>query len=165
MSTGLDQETETMVRSLAETLVERRLFCATAESCTGGWIAQTLTSIAGSSAWFDCGFVTYSNEAKVRLLGVRHDTLDRFGAVSEPVAAEMAAGAVASSGAQAAVAVTGVAGPDGGTRDKPVGTVAFGWMVPGIEEPAVESVLFRGGRSEIRWATVLHAIAGLKSRL
>lgn len=165
MVSGLDQETETMVMSLAATLVERRLLCATAESCTGGWIAQTLTSIAGSSDWFDCGFVTYSNEAKVRLLGVHRDTLDRFGAVSEPVAAQMATGAVAYSGAQAAVAVTGVAGPDGGTLDKPVGTVAFGWMVPGIEEPAVETALFRGDRSEIRWATVVHAIAGLKARL
>lgn len=161
----LDAETESMVRGLAGLLEARGISCATAESCTGGWIAQTLTTVPGSSNWFDCGFVTYSNEAKMRHLGVKAESLERFGAVSEAVASEMALGALTNSGARSAVSVTGVAGPDGGSPDKPVGTVVFGWIVPGMDRPDVESVLFNGDRADIRWGAVVHAISGLTGRL
>jgi len=160
-----EREPESLVRELAIKLQERSLYCATAESCTGGWIAQTLTALAGSSDWFDCGFVTYSNESKCRLLGVDREVIDRYGAVSEEVAREMALGAIAGSRAGAAVAVTGIAGPAGGTDEKPVGTVAFGWLVHGMVAPEVETVLLNGDRTEIRWATVVHALAGLHHRI
>lgn len=156
---------QVLVLELAGKLEEHRLLCATAESCTGGWIAQTLTSVTGSSNWFDCGFVTYSNESKARLLGVNSDIIEKRGAVSTQVARAMTAGAVTNSNAQAVVAVTGIAGPDGGTDEKPVGTVVFGWVVPGMAQPDVESVLFRGDRTNIRWAAVVHAITGLVYRL
>lgn len=156
---------QAQVIELAGKLEKRGLLCATAESCTGGWIAQTLTSVAGSSNWFDCGFVTYSNESKTRLLGVGRELLEKRGAVSAHVAGAMAAGAVANSNAKAAVAVTGIAGPDGGTAEKPVGTVVFGWVVPGAAEPEVETRLFTGDRTDIRRAAVAHAITGLASRL
>lgn len=162
---GLDYETDTRVRALAAKLESARLKCATAESCTGGWIAQTLTSIAGSSNWFDCGFVTYSNESKQRLLGVDPELIEKHGAVSGEVARAMAAGAVVNSDAAAAVAVTGIAGPDGGSAGKPVGTVVFGWLTPGLAQPEVETILFPGGRNDVRWATVVHAIAGLDRRI
>ena len=143
---------------------ERKLKLATAESCTGGWIAQALTSVAGSSEWFERGFVTYSNEAKRELLGVRPHTLSRHGAVSRETAKEMAAGALARSRAQVAVAVTGVAGPGGGTKAKPVGTVCFAWS---RKRGAVESVTrhFRGGRERVRLQSVVFALKGLLERL
>lgn len=165
LDSGFNSETETIVRALASKLQFMQLKCATAESCTGGWIAQTLTSLAGSSDWFDCGFITYSDESKHRLLGVDPGLIETYGAVSEHVAREMAAGAVANSSAGAAVAVTGIAGPDGGTAEKPVGTVVFGWLVPGLSEPALETIRFPGGRTDIRWATVVHAITGLTDRI
>ena len=112
-------------------LAVRKWTLATAESCTGGLVAGAITDIAGSSGWFDRGFVTYSNEAKVDLLGVRPETLARFGAVSEATVREMAAGALGRSRADIAVAVTGVAGPAGGTPEKPVGLVWFAWAVRG----------------------------------
>jgi len=143
---------------------ERKLKLATAESCTGGWIAQALTSVAGSSEWFERGFVTYSNEAKRELLGVRPHTLSRHGAVSRETAKEMAAGALARSRAQVAVAVTGVAGPGGGTKAKPVGTVCFAWS---RKRGAVESVTrhFQGGRERVRLQSVVFALKGLLERL
>src|SRR5689334_15846625 len=123
------------MKSLAEQvgarLLDRRLLLATAESCTGGWVSQELTAIAGSSAWFERGFVTYSNAAKEEMLGVRTETLARHGAVSEEVAAEMALGALAHSHASVAVSVTGIAGPSGGSATKPVGMVCFAWALSG----------------------------------
>lgn len=128
----------------------------TAESCTGGWIAKCITDIAGSSAWLERGFVTYSNEAKQEMLGVGADTLAQHGAVSEPVAREMAAGALAHSRATLAVAVSGVAGPGGGTPAKPVGTVCFGWARAG--RVASETCRFAGDRDQVRQQSVAHAL-------
>ncbi|MFT3813476.1 MAG: CinA family protein [Acidovorax sp.] len=132
---------------------------ATAESCTGGMIAAACTDLSGSSQWFERGFVTYSNAAKAELLGVPEALIAQHGAVSEPVARAMAEGAVAHSRAQASVAVTGVAGPTGGTADKPVGLVWFGWCVNGATHS--ESQRFAGDRAAVRAATVRHALARL----
>ena len=145
-------------------LKKRNLKLATAESCTGGWIAQAVTSVSGSSGWFDRGFVTYSNEAKKELLGVRKRTLSRHGAVSRETAEEMAAGALARSRAQVSIAVTGVAGPTGGTRAKPVGTVCFAWS---RKRGAIDSDTrhFRGGRDKVRRQSVEFALKGLLERL
>ena len=135
----------------------------TAESCTGGWIAQCLTAIAGSSEWFERGFVTYSNDAKVEMLGVEADTLVAHGAVSEATAAAMAAGALRHSHADWALAVTGIAGPGGGSADKPVGTVCFGWAaVDGRVD--TQTVRFAGDREQVRAQAVAHAFEGLLER-
>lgn len=141
-------------------LVARGLMLATAESCTGGLIAGACTDLAGSSAWFDRGFVTYSNAAKSEMLGVPPALIAAHGAVSEPVARAMADGAVAHSAAQVAVAVTGVAGPSGGSADKPVGTVWFGWCVDGRTHS--ERRRFDGDRAAVRAQTVAHALAQLR---
>src|SRR3954469_11316719 len=133
---------------------------ATAESCTGGLVAGAITDIAGSSAWFERGFVTYSNDAKMELLGVLKATLDAHGAVSEPTAREMAEGALLHSRAQLAVAITGVAGPGGGTVDKPVGMVCFAWSGLGVPTVAVTK-RFAGNRAGVRRAAVLAALEGL----
>lgn len=132
----------------------------TAESCTGGWLAKAITDLAGSSTWFDRGFVTYSNEAKIELLGVRQKTLDMHGAVSEETAREMAAGALANSRADIAVAITGVAGPDGGTVDKPVGTVWIAWAGRDGDTMAAHHV-FDGSRNHVRGVAVIEALKGL----
>lgn len=137
---------------------------ALAESCTGGWIAKVCTDLSGSSAWFERGLVTYSNRAKSEELGVSASSIRRFGAVSEIVAAEMARGARNVAHADFAVAVTGIAGPDGGSPDKPVGTVCFGWVAPD-DEPETETCLFSGDRDEVRRKTVAHALDGLLSRV
>jgi nicotinamide-nucleotide amidase len=147
------------VTALAERLLAHRLMLATAESCTGGLISAACTDLAGSSAWFERGFVSYSNEAKTELLGVPAALIAQHGAVSEPVARAMAAGAVGHSHAQVAVAVTGVAGPGGGSPDKSVGTVWFAWATPqGLWS---ERQVFPGDRAAVRQATVDHALAGL----
>ena len=137
---------------------------ATAESCTGGWVAQAVTSVSGSSAWFDRGFVTYSNDAKRDMLGVRAETLAANGAVSEHAAREMAAGALDRSGAGVAVSVTGVAGPTGGSSEKPVGMVCFAWAVRG---GAVESETrrFEGDREAIRRQSVIRSLQGVLERV
>jgi nicotinamide-nucleotide amidase len=155
--------TPALVAQLARELKARGLMMATAESCTGGLIAGACTEVSGSSEWFERGFVTYSNEAKHELLGVPAELIAQHGAVSEPVARAMAAGAVAHSHAQLAVAVTGVAGPTGGSADKPVGTVWLGWATPG--GVFTEHQRFDGDRSAVRQATVRHALAGLLQRL
>ncbi|MDR7149605.1 nicotinamide-nucleotide amidase [Hydrogenophaga palleronii] len=155
--------TLTLVETLASELKSRGLMMATAESCTGGLIAGACTELSGSSDWFERGFVTYSNVAKVELLGVPAELIDTHGAVSEPVARAMAAGAVAHSKAQLTVSVTGVAGPTGGTPEKPVGTVWFGWATP--QGVFTEHQRFDGDRAAIRQATVSHALAGLLARL
>jgi nicotinamide-nucleotide amidase len=133
---------------------------ATAESCTGGWVAQCLTSIAGSSDWFDRGFITYSNDAKQEMLGVSAEMLATHGAVSEATAVAMATGALRHSRADWALAITGVAGPSGGSPDKPVGTVCFGWAGPDGRLLA-ETRRFEGGRAEVRAQSVAHALKGM----
>lgn len=140
----------------------RRAGCrvATVESCTGGGIAQAITAIAGASDWFECGFVTYSNAAKTDLVGVPGDLIGRHGAVSAQVATAMAEGGLYRSGADYCVAVTGVAGPNGGTARAPVGTVYFAWAGRG-RETAAKRVDFDGDRAAIREQTVAHALAGL----
>lgn len=143
---------------------QRRLLIATAESCTGGWAATVITHTAGSSGWFERGFVTYSNEAKTELLGVRPETLARFGAVSQETAAEMATGALENSNALISLSITGIAGPTGGSPGKPVGTVCFGWCQRGAE-PTSACLHFAGGRREVRQQAVMHAIQGLLERL
>jgi nicotinamide-nucleotide amidase len=157
-------EAEQLADRLADALRRHGWMLATAESCTGGWIAQVLTSRAGSSAWFERGFVTYSNAAKEEMLGVAASTLQRWGAVSEQTAAEMAQGAIARSRAQAALAVTGIAGPSGGSADKPVGTVAFAWVLPG---GAVRTARHRfdGDRCEVRARSVIEALRGMLASL
>lgn len=154
--------TET-VHKLADTLRELGWQLCTAESCTGGLIAGACTDLAGSSDWFDRGFVTYSNAAKAEMLGVPMPLIERYGAVSEPVARAMAEGALARSKAQASVAVTGVAGPSGGSADKPVGTVWFAWSVNG--HISSECQHFDGNRAAVRRATVIHALDSLLAKL
>jgi nicotinamide-nucleotide amidase len=151
------------VAELAELLLARGLKLSTAESCTGGWLAKTLTDRPGSSAWFEYGFVTYGNNAKDRLLGVRPATLEAHGAVSQQVAEEMASGARRVSGADLAVAITGVAGPDGGTADKPVGTVWLAWAGPDGQLGA-ERWEFAGDRESVRRQSVAAALDGTLAR-
>ena len=143
-------------RLLADCLQKDRLKLATAESCTGGMISAACTDLAGSSNWFERGFVTYSNEAKTQLLGVDAAMIEAHGAVSEPVARAMAFGAVRHSLAQVSIAVTGVAGPSGGSTAKPVGTVWFGFSVQGLLHS--EMMRFEGDRAAVRQQTVVHAL-------
>lgn len=145
------------------TLSERSLTLATAESCTGGWVAQVITHTVGSSAWFECGFVTYANAAKIEMLGVAPETLEKFGAVGIETAAEMAAGALKNSNALISLAITGIAGPTGGSPDKPVGTVCFGWCLRG-QAPTTERRHLHGDREAIRRQAVIHALEGLMVR-
>lgn len=146
---------------------EHKLLVATAESCTGGWAAQVITHTSGSSAWFDRGFVTYSNAAKSDMLGVRMFTMEKFGAVSLETAGEMSAGALERSKALISLSITGIAGPTGGSVEKPVGTVCFGWCLrdrSGNLQPSCERRLFPGDRESIRRQSVIHALRGLIER-
>ncbi|MBX3611863.1 MAG: CinA family protein [Hydrogenophaga sp.] len=152
-----------LVTRLSHHLLDRGWMMATAESCTGGLIAGACTELSGSSDWFERGFVTYSNLAKTELLGVPDALIAEHGAVSEPVARAMALGALDRSPARCAVAVTGIAGPTGGSPDKPVGTVWFGWCTPAGQFTQREQ--FDGDRATVRRATVAHALAGLLQRL
>lgn len=140
---------------------------STAESCTGGWIAKSLTDIAGSSGCFGYGLVSYSNGAKESMLGVNPATLEDHGAVSEPVVREMAEGALSLSGADVAAAVSGIAGPDGGSEEKPVGTVWFAWAVrkKGAVITEVEKRLLKGDRNRIRAQTVAISLQGIRERI
>ena len=149
-----------LAASLAGKILEHELKLASAESCTGGWIAKCLTDISGSSEWFERGFVTYSNSAKMTMLGVSADTLASHGAVSEESVREMAAGAVRHSQAQVAVAVSGVAGPTGGSSEKPVGTVWIAWSWPDRSVSA-KRFQFGGNREAVRRAAVMEALKGL----
>lgn len=153
-----------LAQELGEQLGMRKLSLAVAESCTGGWIGKVLTDVSGSSGWFERGFITYSNESKVAMLGVRQSSLDAYGAVSEAVAREMAEGACHWSRAQMAVAVTGIAGPDGGSKEKPVGTVWIAWRRADGRVDARE-FRFPGDRESVRRHTVLAALEGLKTCL
>lgn len=155
-----DTDLDRLAAEVGRMLERAGLVLAVAESCTGGWVAQAVTSVAGSSAWFDRGFVTYSNAAKTEMLGVAADKLTRHGAVSEPTARTMAEGALGHSRAQVAVAITGIAGPDGGTADKPVGTVWFAWAMQGRATRAERRQL-DGDRESIRRQSVAIALEGL----
>jgi nicotinamide-nucleotide amidase len=145
---------------VGDALRARGLMLATAESCTGGWVAEAITAVAGSSQWFERGFVTYSNEAKRELLGVRAETLAQYGAVSEAAVREMAEGTLARSRAQVAVAVSGIAGPGGGSLDKPVGTVCLGWAGAGAAVRTLR-VQFAGDREAVRRQAVAAALQGV----
>ena len=158
-----DSELAALAAKVAEKLLERGMVMATAESCTGGWIAKCCTDLAGSSAWFERAYICYSYAAKREQLDVDSMVLEKAGAVSEATALQMAAGAVRESEADVAVAVTGIAGPSGGTEEKPVGTVWFGWSVGG--SITTERVVFPGDRDAVRRQTVAHALSGLADRL
>lgn len=163
MSTPAAPSIADLCRELGARLRSEGWMLAAAESCTGGLIAAACTELSGSSDWFDRGFVTYSNEAKTDLLGVEPNLIAQHGAVSEVVARAMAFGAVRHSRAQAAVAVTGIAGPTGGSPQKPVGTVWFGFMVDG--QLTSEMRHFTGERTDVRAAAVRHALEGVLARL
>ena len=155
-----DDEIIALAAELGRRLAARNAFVTVAESCTGGLVAGAITAVAGSSGWFERGFVTYSNEAKVEMLGLSAQTLERHGAVSEATARAMAEGALRSSRSDFAVAITGVAGPGGGTATKPVGMVCFGWAVRnGPTTAGTEH--FPGDRAAVRLASVIHALQGL----
>lgn len=153
-----------LLGKIAANLISSGWMLTTAESCTGGWIAKVCTDLAGSSAWFERGFVTYSNAAKQDMLGVQAATLEQHGAVSEAVVAEMASGALQHSRAQIAVAVSGIAGPSGGTPTKPVGMVCFGWAVQG-GAVHTETCYFQGDRDAVRQQAVQYALEGVLKRL
>lgn len=153
-------ELEALAAQVGAALAAQGWMVTTAESCTGGWVAQCLTAIAGSSVWFDRGFVTYSYSAKEAMLGVPRETLERHGAVSEPVARAMAQGAVAHSEAHWALAITGIAGPSGGSPEKPVGTVCFAWARRDGGCLA-ETWRFEGNREAVRAGAVRHSLSGL----
>jgi nicotinamide-nucleotide amidase len=153
-------ELEQLARQLGERLQQRHLQVTVAESCTGGWVAKCLTDIAGSSAWFDRGFVTYSNAAKREMLGVSGGTLDTSGAVSEATVRAMAAGALAHSAAEVALAISGIAGPGGAAPGKPVGTVCFAWTIKDTLEHT-DTQHFCGDREAVRRQSVVHGLRGL----
>ena len=148
---------------IGDSFLSRSQFLTTAESCTGGWVSMLITSVAGSSQWFDRGFVTYSNEAKQEMLAVNSQVIEIHGAVSEETARHMVLGAVEHSHAQAGLSVTGIAGPGGGSDEKPVGTVCFGWLVDGQCE--TETCHFSGDREDIRRQSAEHVLTGLLARL
>jgi nicotinamide-nucleotide amidase len=157
----MDNELFEIAQQLGQLLRLKEKKIATAESCTGGWIAQVITEVSGSSAWFDRGFVTYSNPAKIQMLRVNLETLDKFGAVSAQTATEMVNGALANSDADCAIAVTGIAGPDGGTAEKPVGTVFIAWAYKNRDIKVVKKKL-TGSRYQIRRQTVKIALEGVE---
>jgi nicotinamide-nucleotide amidase len=149
-----------VVQTVSELLVKNQWTLSTVESCTGGWVAKSCTDLAGSSTWFDCGFVTYSNQSKQKLVGVDHKTLETHGAVSEQTAIEMAQGALSHSNADISVAITGIAGPSGGTIEKPVGTVWFAWAVKN-QGTQTQKHQFEGDREQIRIQAVIAALQGI----
>lgn len=158
------EKIKALVEELAKHALDQQVRIATAESCTGGWVAQEVTALAGSSEWFECGFVTYSNEAKQQMLGVPETFFVSDGAVSESVVIAMAQGAVQKSRAQLSVAISGVAGPGGGTVLKPVGTVWIAWYYAGHEVEAC-CYQFAGDRDEVRKQAVTEALKGLIKQL
>ncbi|MDP1660146.1 MAG: nicotinamide-nucleotide amidohydrolase family protein [Methylotenera sp.] len=160
----VNDELYILATKLGTSLKARGYILALAESCTGGMVSQYVTAIAGSSAWFDRGFVTYSNRAKVEMLGVSSQTIEKYGAVSEQTAGEMALGAINYSQAQIAGSITGIAGPDGGTLEKPAGTVCFAWAEKNT--PLSTTTLnFSGTRKEIRQQATIAMMTGLIDRL
>ena len=148
---------ENLSAELGALLQKKNMFFTSAESCTGGLLSQSIVSVPGSSGWFGCSFVTYSNISKHKILGVSKDSLKKFGAVSEEVVTEMVDGAVAESRADLGVAISGIAGPGGGSPDRPVGTVCIAWKLK--DKQAVRSTfLFEGNRNEVRYATVVKSL-------
>ena len=163
-----DGQLAALAANLAKRLSAADLRLASAESCTGGWVAKLCTDLAGSSAWFECGFVTYSNRAKQRLLGVTDETLARFGAVSEATVLEMAGGALLHSDAERSLAISGIAGPGGATVDKPLGMVCFAWGWrdgDGAVHAQAETCCFAGERDQVRRQAVAWAIQGVLERV
>lgn len=153
-----------LAASVATLLKARNARIATAESCTGGWVSELLTRIPGSSSWFDSGYVTYSNESKQRMLGVTNEAIMQKGAVSETVVVQMAEGALQKTGVDITVAISGIAGPDGGGEDKPVGTVWFAWAIK--DQPTVSCLsFFSGDRQSIREQAVEQALQGVLAYL
>jgi nicotinamide-nucleotide amidase len=144
-------------------LREGRLLLTTAESCTGGMVATAITDVSGSSGWFERGFVTYSNQAKTEMIGVPAEIIEKHGAVSEPVAREMAEGALRNSRAQLSLSITGIAGPGGGTERKPVGTVCFAWS--NRVHTLCQTLVFKGDRHQIRVQASAHALRGVLTLL
>jgi len=157
----MDNELLELAERLGALLKSKEIKIATAESCTGGWIAKIITDVSGSSAWFDRGFVTYSNAAKMQMLEVKPETLELYGAVSAETATEMVNGALAHSDADCAIAVTGIAGPEGGTAEKPVGTVFIAWAYKKQDVKVVQQKLM-GNRHQIRRQTVKIALEGME---
>ncbi len=155
---------ETQAERLGKMLLDQNLKLVTAESCTGGGLAEIITRIPGSSNWFERGFVTYSNESKQELLGISFEILQQYGAVSEKTAVAMAEGALDNSHANISVSITGIAGPDGGSDDKPVGTVCFAWSQRSMETRSARTV-FKGDRLHIRHQACLMALQGLLDHL
>ena len=155
-----DIETSLIVKQLAASLIQNNKRLTVAESCTGGWLAKVLTDLAGSSTWFERGFVTYSNEAKQEMLGVKAATLEANGAVSEETVNEMALGALKHSHADYSLSVSGIAGPSGGSEDKPIGLVWFAWAFDGAVKLS-EQQIFNGDRNAVREQAVIHALTGL----
>ena len=148
---------ENLSAELGALLQKKNMFFTSAESCTGGLLSQSIVSVPGSSGWFGCSFVTYSNISKHKILGVSKDSLKRFGAVSEEVVTEMVDGAVAESRADLGVAISGIAGPSGGSPDRPVGTVCIAWKLK--DKQAIRSTfLFEGNRNEVRYKTVVKSL-------
>jgi nicotinamide-nucleotide amidase len=158
---SMDNELIMLAGQLGQALKRAGLLVATAESCTGGWLGAVLTAVPGSSHWYDRGFVTYTNTAKREMLGVKTETLTRSGAVSEPTARAMAEGALAASHAGLVVAITGIAGPGGGTPEKPVGTVCFAWAGRKLDTRSTTHH-FHGDREAIRRQAVKTALEGLQ---
>ena len=156
----MDRDLQQLSIKAGQFLLSRGATLTAAESCTGGWIAKVITDISGSSAWFEQGFVTYSNEAKTSLLGVSPATLETYGAVSEQTVREMANGALQQAGADYAIAVSGIAGPGGGSDEKPVGTVWFGFASSSGETVAIQR-LFGGDRDDVRKQAVIFALQTL----
>ena len=155
-----DQTLQDLSLKVGAALSQQELLLASAESCTGGWIGQAITSVAGSSAWYERGFITYSNIAKQEMLGVSVKTLEQYGAVSEETAYEMAEGALVRSHAQVVVSITGIAGPDGATAEKRVGTICFAWiMKDGLAR--TETHLFSGSREMVRGQAVVRGLQGV----
>lgn len=159
----MDAQLDTLSRQIGEHLATHGWRLATAESCTGGWVAEVVTATAGSSGWFDCGFITYSNDAKCALLGVSPMTLARYGAVSEQTTAAMAKGTLERSEADVSLSISGIAGPGGGSKDKPVGTVCFGWARSG-EAPQTATCHFDGDREAVRRQAVIFALEEILRR-
>ena len=159
-----DKRLHELAVEVGAALKARGFVLATAESCTGGWIGEAVTAVPGSSEWYERGFITYTNVAKREMLGVAADTLEKFGAVSEETVKAMVSGALAHSHAQLAVAVSGVAGPSGGTPAKPVGTVCIAWGLT-TGEPSAETRLFAGDREAVRRQSVERALAGVLALL
>jgi nicotinamide-nucleotide amidase len=157
------QKLDELVARLGAALAANGRMLATAESCTGGWVSMLATSVSGSSSWFDRGFVTYSNESKQEMLGVSGQVLEIHGAVSEETARQMVEGAISNSRADTAVSITGIAGPAGGSDEKPVGTVCFGWQLG--DEVDTETCHFAGDREAVRKQSVAHALSGLLQRM